>query len=243
MKKIIAIILITFIPLSAQQKTDLTNSGKSVSDYEQKLDTALIAYKHLQQELDYSKRLIETIEKTNQQLSLWSNPYGVFIASLGVLFTVMTIFFAGFLFMQSREYKERFNKLLKSYEIALEKLISDWNERKVEIDKQIADNKSKLSSTTDKQKIKEIEKQLEKLKQERESMDFPLSAMQLTGNYLSGSGYSGYSGYSGSIPLTQTCEKCKNIYSLPVTPTIISGTGKSYTECPSCGHHNEYKRW
>jgi len=54
------------------------------------------------------------LEKTNSQLSLWWNPYGVMIAALGVLFTVGAISVTLLLFRQSSDYQRKIDQALEN---------------------------------------------------------------------------------------------------------------------------------
>src|SRR5216683_5279708 len=45
---------------------------------------------------------VRLLERTNQQLSLWWNPYGIMVAALGALFAVLAIVAAFIIFRQSR---------------------------------------------------------------------------------------------------------------------------------------------
>jgi len=55
---------------------------------------------------------LEILEKTNQQLSLWYNPYGLMIAILTLLIAVLAIFFSYILWKQGKEYKDAFSVFL-----------------------------------------------------------------------------------------------------------------------------------
>lgn len=84
---------------------------------------------------DYKKTITsyhEILEKTNSQLSMWTNPYGIFVAvlgglvaCLGVLFTVLTIIAVYLVFRQSKEYKDLMKKSLNDHKIALDNLIEE----------------------------------------------------------------------------------------------------------------------
>lgn len=49
---------------------------------------------------------VSVLEKTNQQLSLWYNPYGLMIGILTLLVALLAIYFAYILWRQSRDYKD-----------------------------------------------------------------------------------------------------------------------------------------
>lgn len=50
---------------------------------------------------------INILEKTNQQLSLWFNPYAIMVGVLAILFTILTIVAVVIIYRQSREYKDK----------------------------------------------------------------------------------------------------------------------------------------
>ncbi len=53
------------------------------------------------------EQYIQILEKTNQQLGLWTNPYGIMIGVLAILFTILTIVAAVIIYRQSKDYQER----------------------------------------------------------------------------------------------------------------------------------------
>lgn len=59
---------------------------------------------------------IQILEKTNQQLSLWSNPYGIMVSVLTALFAVLTIISAFIIYRQGRDYKDAMSAFLKEQE-------------------------------------------------------------------------------------------------------------------------------
>jgi|LSQX01.3.fsa_nt_gb hypothetical protein len=67
----------------------------------------------------------EILEKTNEQLSLWFNPYVLIIGILAIFFTVMTIIAAIIIFRQSNEFKRLIKDSLRSHDIALKNLLSE----------------------------------------------------------------------------------------------------------------------
>jgi hypothetical protein len=68
---------------------------------------------------------ISVLERTNQQLRPWSNPYGLFIVALGVLSSIATIVVGCLLFTQSREYRDLIKDSIARYESVLAALVQD----------------------------------------------------------------------------------------------------------------------
>jgi hypothetical protein len=257
MKNILVILVIISTSLFAQNGGDSAVINKENIYYKSKIDSLSMAFENINKEVIATKNLIEILDKTNQQISLWSNPYGVFIAALGVLFTIMTFFFAGFFYLQSKEFKDRINKLILSNQTALNRFIEDWSERKTQIDKQIKEYQSKILETTDKQKLSELEKIVERLKIERNSISFPIGInygpIPPTGSVFSTSGYSGsigspesffgksgYSGIGSSSGQIIKCISCNSTFTKPAFPEILTGDGKNYTKCPYCSADNPW---
>jgi len=145
MKKIICFIIFVFIiDVSFSQQKDTIR----------KIDTIFI--KMASQNEDISKNYAEILEKTNSQLSLWSNPYGILIATLGVLFAIFAIIGVFIIYRQSKEYKDLIKKSLDDHKVALDKLISEKNSQlrnyEISLDKSITDYKQKLETVGEEQK-------------------------------------------------------------------------------------------
>src|SRR3989338_4010236 len=68
---------------------------------------------------------VSILEKTNQQLGMWSNPYGIAIAILSIFIAIIAICVGVALWRHSKEQKERFDKFLLEYE----KVIQAKNKR------------------------------------------------------------------------------------------------------------------
>lgn len=53
-----------------------------------------------------TQNYIDLLEKTNQQLSLWYNPYALMVGILTLLVALLAMYFAYILWRQSRDYKD-----------------------------------------------------------------------------------------------------------------------------------------
>ena len=60
------------------------------------------------------------LEKTNQQLGLWSNPYGIMVAILAFFLTVGSIFVAWYLWKNSKEQKDLYFSTMESHKKQIE---------------------------------------------------------------------------------------------------------------------------
>ena len=68
---------------------------------------------------------VAILEKTNQQLSLWWNPYGIFVGALGALFTAGAVVAAYLIFRQSREYRATIDAAIADYRVVLDALLAE----------------------------------------------------------------------------------------------------------------------
>lgn len=146
---------------------------------------------------DAQEEYINILEKTNQQLSLFWNPYNIILTILTALFTILTIIFAVVFYFQSMDYKKRIaqdkedykqkiddflkkqqeyaKKLIDERIIEFKKIETKYNNSISELEK-----KRKALPREQKHKIEEIEKSIENLKTEKELLKFqtePISAM------------------------------------------------------------------
>ena len=121
-----------------------------------------------------AKNYQQILEKTNTQLSLWWNPYGIFVAMLGVLFALLAIIAVFLIFRQSNEYKTLINKSLDDHKNALDKLITEKNNQlendKTRLDSLIMEYEEKLKTSGTESK-KEINEFISKLKEQKEFID------------------------------------------------------------------------
>jgi hypothetical protein len=137
-----------------------------------KKDTVIIIQRIVDDSM--TRNYQQILEKTNSQLSLLSNPYGLFVAMLGILFTVLTIIAAFIIYRQSKEYRELIKKSLEEHKIALDKLIIEKNNQlkiyETNLDNLIMENTEKLK-TASKVNKKEIEKFIMSLEKQKEYFD------------------------------------------------------------------------
>jgi len=163
-------ISILFFPLSVLSQQPLNPQNDSLSTLAKK-DTVVIFQKALDPN---SSDYVQILEKTNQQLSLWWNPYGVFIAILGVLFAVLAIIAAFVIYRQSKEHKELIKSSLYEHQAALDKLITEKNNQlkllESSYDKTIFEYTQKLNSVGEEGKM-QISEFISKLEAQKEFID------------------------------------------------------------------------
>lgn len=219
------IALVLFTPININQADTLSIDSQAtvvdtVPDNEVSQET-LLAYQ-------------EVLEKTNQQLSLWWNPYGVMVAGLGVLFTILTIIAAAIIFFQGRAAKQLLNNSIERHSKILNEYIDQKNkEMKSLIDKyseEIEKLKVNAPESDDPddylRKLNELEKSIEKLsKQEVSRYSSKDAFVELD--------FPGSEGQFVNVPLgnlMHECSKCGHIYNLP------RSTALTHAKCPECGH-------
>lgn len=74
------------------------------------------------------KQYLEILEKTNSQLGLLSNPYGVMVAVLATLFTLLTLAAAFIIFKQSSDYQKKIEEEIKGYRQAIDTEIKSFRD-------------------------------------------------------------------------------------------------------------------
>ena len=179
------------------------------------------------------------LEKTNQQLSLWYNPYALIISSLAVLFTVLAIVATVIVFRQSAEYRRILDAAIAQYTQVLNKFIED---KKVQLDnieqyfnRKIKEAEENLTTATGAQK-KLIEDTIDKLKVERESVKSQIPSTT-TAIPLSGSVF------AFSQDRFHRCTKCGFGYIVKNPLGGLLGAaiygGKTAAKCPNCGNVDE----
>ncbi|MEI8249164.1 MAG: hypothetical protein WCG07_01575 [Candidatus Taylorbacteria bacterium] len=114
---------------------------------------------------------IDLLEKTNQQLGMWTNPYGVLVAALALIVAVLTIAFALILWRQGKEYRDIFNKfLLDQKTFAESELNKSIKETKITANILIEEQKEKLKTASGEMKQK-IEAAITKLEKTKDNLD------------------------------------------------------------------------
>lgn len=123
---------------------------------------------------------IAMLEKTNAQLSLWWNPYGVMIGALGVLFALGAIVVTFLLFRQSREYRKILDDSMAQHRKELDDSVAQYREvlntlleerlremqTKNDAAIQTAQQQLLSAGDTEKQRLKTVIADLEKEKRE-----------------------------------------------------------------------------
>ena len=195
---------------------------------------------------------LDILEKTNQQLGLWSNPYGVMVAVLSFLVAVLAIVFGFYLWRQSRDYQKKFDDFLEglkeNFDIEIKENLKFRKEANKKFKKLLSEKKKEIESLTGeaKQKAEEEIREIQELKKNLNRQ--PLVSLSGTLNVDSSGNLrhvpiaNSLGDYAVSLGSKQ-CKKCKKYYndsdflSVPQTITAIGGIG-SVSECPYCHNIN-----
>jgi hypothetical protein len=112
-----------------------------------RLDSILNATSKAVEELD--RHYVSTLEKTNSQLSLYLNPYAIFIAALGVLFTAGAIAAGYHIYSQGKDFKDRQDMLIARNEAIIHSTQETLNTQQQEHIKTIGQLNEELESIKD----------------------------------------------------------------------------------------------
>ena len=92
------------------------------------------------------------LERTNSQLSLWWNPYGVMIAALGILFAILAIVAALILWRQGKEYRNLVEQMVQQSQAVLNAYLEEKNVQleafRHDLSHQVASWKGELDQAT-----------------------------------------------------------------------------------------------
>ena len=177
------------------------------------------------------------VEKTNSQLGLWSNPYGLMVGILTLLMAIGAIVVAYLLWKNSKEQKE----MTKQFFVEQEKLIKEkWeisektqSRFQSKFKKLISEYEKKLK-TADGKNNKQIQKAIDELKKEKLSAEAYISPTLVTATSKIYNNYvNDMSPTAAPIKKTITCSQCgKNFLSTrPVYAAKI-------VTCPFCSTAN-----
>lgn len=189
------------------------------------------------------------LEKTNQQLGLWSNPYGVAVGILSVLIAVIAIAVGYALWRNSKEQRERFEKFVSEQEkiFTEQNKIRNTSVRKAEaqLDELINQYKKRLDSAT-KEGKKDLQKAIENLAKEKASIGAYIGP---TGPVSSDFGYDHVlnSVIFGRRERSMICSNCGKSFSfiddsdrdiLASAASYVLGQKSKTVHCTHCGATN-----
>lgn len=190
----------------------------------------------------------DILEKTNSQLSLWWNPYGLIIGLLGVLFTVLTIIAAFLIYRQSKEHKELIQESILKYKTVIDTMIEERSRQLKNLEKNleisITEYKTKLATENNKQ---EIQKFIQILEKHKESIDSQINQNIVVPEYVES--YSDGNTESLSNRKLHKCSFCgfgyyilNDQFGLDIA-RVSFGSGYKTIKCPKCGNIETYQQW
>ncbi|MGZ3724442.1 MAG: hypothetical protein ACXWQQ_01500 [Pseudobdellovibrio sp.] len=205
----------------------------------------------LDQTVDATKQYIEILEKTNAQMSLWYNPYGLMVAALSLLLAALAIGVAFVLYKQSRDHKlqleaerktrqDEFENFLKERTNSAKKLVDELAARsEKQFDQLINEQKSKLtkSVSNSKEDILKIEKRIEEL--ENQKANVPIGAAQVVAAEWDNNPLSVFSGITNNV---HKCSACGYGFKVQMNDPYLgvvrahSLSGKASVTCPKCNN-------
>lgn len=182
------------------------------------------------------------LEKTNQQLGVWSNPYGVAIGVLALLvaFAVATI--TVMLWRSSTEYKKLVRETLEEQK---ELMKQQTEQAKKQFEDLISEYQNRLKSATDQGKEK-IQNTIDDLKKQRAMVGSYMGPQLVAGGVLN-SIYSGVGSLVTRQKQSMICAKCGKsfeYYDDSWDPTSIYSAATSLrigdrsVHCSHCGALN-----
>jgi hypothetical protein len=123
----------------------------------------------------------QILEKTNQQLGLWYNPYSLSISILTLLVALLAIFFAYIMWRQGKEYRQAFEDFLQEQKKTADSAVArNIIEMKTSIDEAITEAKSTAASLTG-EALAAHKKQLAALEKVSKSVDSYRGGYTFTG--------------------------------------------------------------
>lgn len=184
---------------------------------------------------------IDILEKTNQQLGLWTNPYGLIVMILTFFVAILAVAVAWAIYRQGADYRK---KLLDHMESVEKKIEGKSEERLQEADARfdalIQEKKKTLESVTGEERSK-IEDLISRLEEERASLPAKAGIPRVDPIYTFGLNSLTF-GSDGKKDFHR-CSQCKYGYmtnevslGLPLDFSVIN---KKLYSCPKCGNVDE----
>lgn len=162
----ISVVVFTF-PVSFAQEVE---EGKGVDANNLENLVVIEEYQSIPERVvgdDSEKVYLEILEKTNQQLSLWFNPYGIMVGILTAFLTILAIVTAFVLYRQGSGYKQKLEDDRNAYTDKINKFIDVY---KKSFDDQIKESEKRTKEIEEKSK-KIIGKYEEMIKKYEEKLD------------------------------------------------------------------------
>lgn len=180
------------------------------------------------------------VEKTNSQLGLWSNPYGLMVGILTLLMAIGAIVVACLLWKNSKEQRE----MTKQFFVEQEKLIKEKNKSIEKTQARFQSKFKKLISEYEKRlkmakgkNEKQIQKAIDELKKEKLSAEAYIRPIVATSPSKTLNTNLDFTPLSSIKKDTVLCSGCGLSFSFCISPQSITSTGNA--TCPYCGTINK----
>lgn len=186
---------------------------------------------------------ISILEKTNQQLSLWYNPYGIAIAALAILFAILAVVVTFVIYRQGRDYKDKleadrefYKKKMAEFLDTQTKIIEERSKTAEELSKKtdsiLKEYKKKLEKSSKNQR-KEIQKAIDKLELEKLKLKTDVGPLTVSPNSFD---YSALSSVDLFGKKMHKCSHCGFGFYVNTNPTYSIALGGNTVTCPKCGN-------
>jgi hypothetical protein len=233
--------LLTFGTNLAFARQSVSNSTNLSIVSKSKLDSLDHMVEQLRLAQIENERYFGVLQRTNEQLSLWWNPYGIMISMLGILFTILAIIVTFIIFRQSASYRAILNESIQSYQNIINKFLED---KRIEIADKVKELEDKLV-TADKKSKKDIQETLDGLKRQRDYINTQVSfgPTPMAGSFgtltgFPGSAYGTNFGYVSNAlgDRLVTCPHCRTNFNskCPASPIAGALTAQWFDTCPVC---------
>ncbi len=193
----------------------------------------------IEKKIDSDERFISLLERTNQMMGLWSNPYSFLVAVLSVLVTAGSIFFGVMIFIWDRKQKEQYKLAIENAQLEYRNAAQALhNEYKYFLDDSrkaitaVQNNGMEIISklrvqqeTKNPEEQAQIQKQIETLELKSASISSDLANILTTAAKP-------FKVNIDNTPWFHTCSVCKKSFAIHVEATAKN----PMITCPECGN-------
>ncbi len=204
---------------------------------------------------------LSIVEKTNQQTSLWFNPYGLAVGILTLLVAIGAIVVAWYLWKNSKEQRDLYFSTIESHKKQIEdhyKVLLE--EKRAEVQKVVEDFEKVKDSVTDEKKsefetlIKEYKKKIKNLEKQQSTVSSYQEPVKVFYDTIYSLSDSILSLHRQPEIHKMFCSSCKRAFDYSddsknplsvdyISPTSLYGAGISNKKarCPYCRFVNTIK--
>jgi hypothetical protein len=157
---LLAGLLLAARPAPAQRATEPAQPRPAVTA--PRTDTMRVRLPATQLSARAESSYVSILEKTNQQLSMWTNPYGLMVGALGVLFTLLAIVATVVIFLQSASFRKQVEGQYVVFEKQARQQLDGFQSA---VDALVAESKTKITVVIEEVRAQLVEAR-EQLKKE-----------------------------------------------------------------------------